>query len=300
MPQVDRVGMQVRAGGQAVFEGVMMRVSDHWAVAVRTPDGGIEVMDAAIAPRLPRLRSLPVCRGVLSLVEALPLGLRAMKWSVKTAALPPTGRVHAPWVERLLTIAIVGGVVGAFAMGPGALAVAVAGDSALWFNVIEGAARLAFLVGYLAALGRLPEVRRLFEYHGAEHKVVGAYEAGVPLTPASVARFSTRHVRCGTSFLLLVAVVSTLVHVLLGRPDVLLLLVSRVALIPVVAAIAAELQQLAATHAGRPVVRALLRPGLALQGLTTREPSPAQLEVAIAALEAALPAPAERPLAVAA
>jgi uncharacterized protein YqhQ len=293
--------MQPRAGGQAVFEGVMMRVADRWAVAVRTPDGRVEVMDAPIQPRLPRFRTVPLFRGMLSLIEALPLGLRAMKWSIATAAPAPKGKVHAKWVERLLTITIVGAVVAAFCIGPGVLAMVVSGDSAVVFNVVEGVARLAFLVGYLVALGRLPEVRRLFEYHGAEHKVVGAYEAGAALTPASVARFSTRHIRCGTSFLLLVAVVSTAVHVAMGRPGAVLLLVSRLALIPVVAAIAAEIQQVAANHACNPVVRTLLRPGLALQGLTTREPSEAQLEVAIAALEAALPAvPVDRRVLVAA
>ena len=282
--------MEPRAGGQAVFEGVMMRVSDRWAVAVRAPGGGIVVQAADLRPVGGRWRKVPFCRGMLSLAEALPLGLRAMRWSVEQAGLAPADRPRGR--ERALTAAIVGAVVSAFFAGPGLVAHVVADGSAVAFNAVEGATRLLFLVAYLAALGRLPEVRRLFQYHGAEHKTVAAYEAGAPLTPASVARFTTRHVRCGTSFLLLVAVVSTLVHVLLGRPDLPLLLLSRLALVPAVAALAAEVQQVAAGQVHRRWVRALLRPGLALQGLTTREPTLAQLEVAIASLEAALPAPA--------
>lgn len=285
----DPLKMQPRAGGQAVFEGVMMRVDDRWAVAARTREGGIDVHAETVTVRAPRARSWPLLRGVLSLAEALPLGMRAMRWAVVRVAPAASERARSRWVERLLTVAIVGAVLAAFVVGPGLVALAAAPGSAVAFNVVEGAVRLAMLVGYLAALARLPEVRRLFEYHGAEHKVVAAYEAGAPLTPASAARFTTRHVRCGTSFLLLVAVVSTAVHVLMGRPDTGLLIASRVLLVPVVAALAAELQRLAADNQHRRWVRAAMRPGLALQGLTTREPTMPQLEVAIAALKAALP-----------
>jgi uncharacterized protein YqhQ len=278
-----------RVGGQAVFRGVMLRgAGSRWAVAVRRPDGGIETMTADLPDFAVRWRDVPLARGIVALAEALPLGARALRWSAEHGIGQPVR--PARWWEKgmqaLIVVAVVAVVVGA----PIALAELWLPTDVAWaVNLVEGALGLAFLIGYLAVLSRIGEVRTLFEYHGAEHKVVSAFEAGIrPVTPEAAAPFSTRHTRCGTSFLLAVGIVSSIVYVLLGRPDLPLLVLSRVAVIPVVAALAAELQLRAADAAtcGRRWALVLLRPGLALQSLTTREPSPDQLEVACAALAA--------------
>jgi uncharacterized protein YqhQ len=157
-------------------------------------------------------------------------------------------------------------------------------------NLTEGIIRLVFVIGYIWLIGRIPDIQRLFQYHGAEHKTINAYEDGAPLTPESVARYPREHPRCGTGFLLVVVVISVLLFSLLGRPPLLLRLASRVALIPVVAGIAYEYIRLTARHMDNPVVRLLVRPQLALQRLTTREPSPDMLEVGITALRHVLAA----------
>jgi uncharacterized protein YqhQ len=157
-------------------------------------------------------------------------------------------------------------------------------------NALEGGIRLALFIGYLAVLGKVPDVRRLFEYHGAEHKAIAAYERGVEVTPEQAATFTTEHVRCGTNFTLLVLVLAVAGHTLFGRPSWAILIASRVLLVPVVAAVAYEAIRLAANHFDNRVVRVLMVPGLALQRLTTREPSLEQLDVAITALRAVLTA----------
>jgi uncharacterized protein YqhQ len=280
--------MARRAGGQAVFEGVMMRGTDRWAVAVRTPRGDIEVLTAALPELGGRWRKVPFVRGLLTLAEALPLGFRALRWS-SVHGLGQRERKATP-TERAMSLLMVVLVVGAVVTIPVAAAswLTAFTESALLFNVVEGALSIAVLVAYIAAVGRLDEVRRLFQNHGAEHKVVTAYEEGVPLTPEWANRYSTRHVRCGTSFLLVVGVVSVLFYVLLGRHPLPTLLATRIMIIPLVAAVSAELQIRASENLHRPWVRFLVRPGLALQRLTTREPTMAQLEVAIVALKAAL------------
>jgi uncharacterized protein YqhQ len=277
-----------KAGGQAVFEGVMMRGDDRWAVAVRTPSGEIEVLTAELpqfAP--PRLKRVPLLRGILALAEALPLGMRALRWSAVHGLGQPE-RKATPWerVVQALTIVV---VVCAVVTIPAYATEWLVGDlhNGLVTAVVENVWSIGILVAYAAAVGRLSAVRRLFENHGAEHKVVAASEAGIELTPEACQRFSTRHVRCGTSLLLVIGVVSGIFYVLLGHHALPGLLASRVAIIPLVAAISAELQLRAAANTHRRWVRALLKPGLALQGITTREPSLAQLEVAIAAYDAA-------------
>ncbi|MCZ7525062.1 MAG: DUF1385 domain-containing protein [Acidimicrobiia bacterium] len=278
-------------GGQAVMEGVMMRGADAWAVAVRTPEDGIEVV-VHDAPRWSeRYRRIPLVRGITALAESLSLGFRALAWSANR---------QVPEDEQLPS-----GAMG-WAMG-GALVVFTAlfillpalaargldrfvDGSGVGFHVAEGTLRLALFVGYIVAISRMADIRRVFEYHGAEHKAIAAYENGTELTPEAAQRFTTQHVRCGTNFLLTVMVVTILVYSLFGRPDWVMLVASRVVLIPVIAGLSFEVIRFAARHMDRRWIRVLVRPGLALQRLTTREPSDDQVEVALAALRAVLTA----------
>jgi uncharacterized protein YqhQ len=276
-----------KSGGQAVFEGVMMRGDDRWAVAVRTPTGEIEVLTAELPHFAPRLKKVPLVRGILALAEALPLGMRALRWSA-VHGLGQAERKATP-LERLVQavtiVVVVCAVVTIPAYGTSWLVGGL--HNGLVSALVENVFSIGILAAYAAAVGRLSAVRRLFENHGAEHKVVAADEAGVELTPENAAVYSTRHIRCGTSLLLVIGVVSGIFYVLLGHHALPGMLASRVAVIPLVAAISTELQMRAAANIHRRWVRVLVRPGLALQRLTTREPSLDQLEVAIVALKAA-------------
>ena len=277
--------MVVRYGGQAVFEGVMMRGADRYAIAVRRPDGGIEVAVRPLPTWGRGLKEVPLVRGVVALAEALPLGYRSLLWSAEHGL----GQVRrAPrWWERILSVASVAVVIVVASALPAAAGRWAAGAIGIGAAapMLEMAFGVAMLYGYLRSVGRLGEVVRLFANHGAEHKVVNAFEAGAPLTVESVQRFSTRHPRCGTSFLLVVGVVAAIVFAAAGAMSLGGLIATRVLALPVIAAIAAEVQLRLADSGGGP----LSRPGLALQRLTTREPSDAQVEVAIAALQAVLP-----------
>ncbi len=232
-------------------------------------------------------------RGVVTLVESMALGVRALAWSANRSL---------PQEEQLSRGAMGGTVAASLVLFVALFVVAPAvGTKALedWvggsrlFDIGEGVARLAFFLGYVVAIGRVAEIRRVFEYHGAEHKAIAAYESSVPLTPQSAQTFGTQHVRCGTNFLLLVMLLTSLAFSIVGRPGWLALVLSRVVLLPVVAAAAYETIRFASRNMQRRWVAALMRPGLALQRLTTREPDLEQLEVAIAALRAAL-SPEER------
>lgn len=279
--------MAGKAGGQAVFEGVMMRGDDRWAVAVRRPDGGIEVLDAPLRQLLPSWRRVPLVRGLLALAEALPLGMRALRWSAVHGLGEPERK--ATPLERVAQAATVFAVLAVVVTLPayGARWLVGGVENGVLSAVVENVLAIGVLVAYAAAIGRLGAVQRLFENHGAEHKVVAAAEAGVELTPENAEPFSIRHVRCGTSLLFVIGAVSGVFHVLLGHQALPGLLASRIAVIPLVAAIATEIQLRAAANTHRRWVRALLRPGLVLQRLTTREPSREQLEVAVVAFRAA-------------
>jgi uncharacterized protein YqhQ len=275
-------------GGQAVIEGVMMRGEAVWALAVRTPQGDIDVEVHDVPRWGERRRNVPLVRGVVALAESMTLGMRALSTSASKAA----GEDEELTSGQLAGTIVVGiGLfVGIFIVLPAFLAKGAGHffTGSLAFNLVEGALRLALFLGYLVAIGRIPDVRRLFQYHGAEHKAIAAYENGVEVTPERAQRFTTEHVRCGTNFLLTVMVVSILVYSVFGRPSWPVLLLSRAVLIPVVAGLAYEVIRVAARSIDKPAVRFLMRPGLALQRLTTREPTLDQLEVAIAALRAAL------------
>lgn len=265
----------------------MMRGDDRWAVAVRTPTGAIEVLTAELPPFAPRLKKIPLLRGIIALAEALPLGMRALRWSAVHGLGQPERK--ATPTERVLQVLTVLVVVCAVVTIPAYGTDWLVGGlhNGLASAVVENVLSIGILVAYAAAIGRLSAVRRLFENHGAEHKVVSASEAGVELTPESASRFSTRHIRCGTSLLLVIGAVSGVFYVLLGHHALPGLLASRLAVVPLVAAISTELQLRASANLHRAWVRLLVRPGLALQRLTTREPTMEQLEVAIVAYRAA-------------
>lgn len=294
-------------GGQAVIEGVMMRGSRHMALAVRDPEGQIIVHEEPINSSLYNgfWSKVPFVRGLGLLWDSLGLGMRALTFSADVA-MGDEGEFSGPmaWGTIALSMAI---AVGLFFLMPAAAADGLHSltglDSPFVGNVIEGIIRLLLVVGYIWAIGRMEDIERLFSYHGAEHKTINAYEDGAPLTPESVARYPLEHPRCGTGFLLVVVFISVLIFAMLGRPPILLRLVSRIVLIPVVAGIAYEYIKLLARNLDKPLARVLVAPQLWLQKLTTREPSPDMLEVSIEALERVLasehlPSPAAEPSAI--
>ncbi len=276
-------------GGQAVIEGVMMRAPNAWAVAVRRPNGAIE----AVRHPLPRLSSrsrwarVPFIRGMLVLGESLTLGFRALSWSAQKAADDDEEPLTRRQVAGSMTIALVL-FAALFILIPAAIARFAAGESTLAFNAVEGVVRLVLFIGYIWAIGRSEEIRRVFQYHGAEHMAIHAYEAGEPLSVDSVARYRPEHPRCGTSFLLIVVVFSILVFSLLGRPGWVMLIVSRIVLIPVIAGLAYELLKFSGTRQSDRLGRILAAPGLWLQRLTTGRPEPEMIEVAVTSLLSAL------------
>ena len=278
-------------GGQAVIEGVMMRGKTRAAVAVRAPSGEIVIQETPLTAAVYRARwaSWPFLRGLSALWDALVLGTKALLWSADIAiAEDESERGEAfkgPVAWGTLAFSLTFGIA-LFFLLPSFLARLMErwAHNALVSSLVEGVIRMALFLLYLWAIGLSEEVRRVFAYHGAEHKTINAFEAGAPLTPESVARFSREHVRCGTSFLLFVLLVSILVFAPFHFDSVVLRFISRVVLIPVIAMIAYELIRLSAAHPKHPLLRWLIVPGLMLQRLTTREPTSDMLEVAIAAL----------------
>ncbi|MBN1965742.1 MAG: DUF1385 domain-containing protein [Anaerolineae bacterium] len=282
-------------GGQAVIEGVMMRGAYSAVVAVRDPEGQIVLHEQPLNAALYRgpISKIPFVRGLTMLWDALGLGTRALMWSADVALGEEEDvSFNGPLGIGTLVLSLAFGI-GLFFLLPAAVSSGLQSllglqDDALLTNIIEGLIRLALTVGYIWAIGRIGEIARLFRYHGAEHKTINAYEAGAELTPESAARFSLQHPRCGTGFILVVMVISIFVFSLLGRPAFFWLLVSRVALIPVIAGIAYEFIRFTAARMDKPWIRVLVAPSLALQRLTTNEPDAGMLEVAIMALERVL------------
>ena len=276
-------------GGQAVLEGVMMRAPAAWAVAVRRPDGVIEAVRHEL-PRLSarsRLARVPFMRGVMVLVESLNLGFRALAWSAQKAGEEEDDEITKGQIAGAMAVALVF-FVAVFMVVPLLVARGLDqtfGDSSFAFNVIDGVVRLALFVGYIWLIGRSKDIRRVFEYHGAEHKTIHAYEAGDPLSIDEIQKYSPRHPRCGTNFLLIVILLALLVFTLVGRPSLPWLITSRIVLIPVIAGVSYELLKAAAD---RRWLALASKPGIWLQRLTTNEPSPDQVEVAVASLLASL------------
>jgi uncharacterized protein YqhQ len=275
-------------GGQAVIEGVMMRGSRWMAVAVRAPDQRIVVQTRPLG-RLYRgsISRIPFLRGMLGIWDALGLGWQSLSYSA-SVAVGYEAPIDGPLAWGTMAVSLLAGA-GIFLLAPAGLA--QLGErwlplGALGSNLLEGLLRLAMVVGYLWLIGFLPDIKRLFAYHGAEHKTIHAFEAGAELTPSSVARFPLEHPRCGTAFLLTVVVFSIVLFGLLGPLTLWARLASRLLLIPVVAGIAYEYIRLTAQHLDNPLVRLLVVPNLALQRLTTRQPDEQMLEVAITAFNA--------------
>ncbi|HEX2368746.1 MAG TPA: DUF1385 domain-containing protein [Acidimicrobiia bacterium] len=275
-------------GGQAVIEGVMMRAPSGWAVAVRNPAGVIE----ATRNELPRLSSrsrwarIPLIRGVMVLGESLTLGMRALSWSAQRASGEDERPLSRGQVAGSLVLALTL-FAGLFVVLPAVGARWVIGQSG-WVHLVEGAIRVTVFVGYIWAIGRIPEIGRVFQYHGAEHMTIHAYEAGEQLSAGSVGRYPKEHPRCGTSFLLLVVLLSVLLFSLLGRPSLPWLIASRVLLIPVIAGVSYELLRFSGLRADGKLGKVLAAPGLWLQRLTTRVPEEPMIPVAVASLLAAL------------
>jgi len=286
------MGQQPLYGGQAVIEGVMMQGPGKMAIAVRRPDGTIAIHEQKIqslTERYPVLR-LPILRGMVVLVETISRGITALMYSANQAV---------PDEEQLsrgeMTLSTLLGVVGAIALFvvlPTLITHWMGGlspNSAV-VHLLEGLMRFGIFIGYLWSISLVKEIQRVFQYHGAEHKVINTLEAGDPLTVECARRHSREHRRCGTSFLLYVVVISILLFSLVNIPNVALRIVSRIALLPLVAGVSYEIIRLLGRYSNR-LTLAISRPGMWLQGLTTREPDDSQLEVAIAALQAAMGQP---------
>lgn len=287
--------MSAPIGGQAVLEGVMMRGPRAWAVAVRKPDGDIADVNREVTSALARHKvlRLPVLRGVVALGEALAIGFRALSISANYA-VQEEGEDGEPSAEisrgqMLFAFAIaIGFVLVLFKVGPALITDRLPVGDGAGFVIVEGIIRVAVFVAYLALVSLLPDLRRVFQYHAAEHKAINAYEANDRLVPAIVQRYSLIHVRCGTAFLLYVMVVAIFVFAFFGRPAWYWLIITRILLLPVIAGIAYEIIRFAGKHPRNPVLRAALFPGLMLQRLTTREPTLDQVEVSIHALKEVL------------
>ena len=271
----------------------MMRGPSNWSVAVRKPDGDIAQVSKPIVSPMTRhcaLR-LPVVRGVVALGESLAIGFRALAISANYAAQEEGDEEVATELSRgqlIFAFAIaIGFALLLFKVGP-ALLTDWIGIEAGWFVIVEGLIRVTVFVLYLALISLLPDLRRVFQYHAAEHKAINAYEAGEELEPERVQRFSLIHPRCGTAFLLWVMVIAVFVFAFFGRPVWYWLIATRILLLPVIAGIAYELIRFAGKHTDSRILMTLLAPGLWLQRLTTREPSLDQLEVSIQALREVL------------
>jgi len=276
---------RVYYGGQAVIEGVMMRGQKSMVTAVRRPNGGL-ITETQMLPSIYTgwVRKTPFLRGIIVLIETLLLGVKTLLFSANMALEDEGEEVSGWWVWVMLLVALAMAVA-LFFLVPLFLTRLLNIESSLLFNLVDGLIRVAIFVAYLSAMSLLPDIKRVFAYHGAEHKTVNAYEAGVPLEVEKVREYSTAHVRCGTSFIFVVLVISILVFALVGLHTAWLMALSRILLVPVIAAVGYEVIYFGGRHSNNILFRAILTPGLWLQSLTTKEPDDSQLEVAISALE---------------
>jgi len=277
-------------GGQAVIEGVMMRGQKAMVTVVRRPNGGLATDSQPLAAIYTGwMRKAPLTRGIVVLIEALVLGIKSLLYSANVSLEEEEEEISGKWVWAMVAIVLVFAVA-LFFIAPLFLTKLFGPyiNSALVFNLIEGFIRLGIFIIYLKLMTLVPDLRRVFAYHGAEHKAVNAYEDGVPLEVEAIKGYSTAHVRCGTSFLFIVLIIAIIVFALVGLPSVWLMVLSRIILIPVIAAISYEITYFGARHTGNRLVRAILAPGLWLQTLTTSEPNDSQLEVSLSALRKAI------------
>lgn len=285
-------------GGQAVIEGVMIRGRRFLCVAVRRPSGQLTATVSPLSTLYTgAVRRVPLVRGVVVLVETLGLGMKALMYSANVS-LEREAQELGRWSMGLMLVASLGFAIAVFFLLP--LFVVQVFDryvaSDLLSNIVEGVVRLGLFLGYVWGIGFIPDIKRVFAYHGAEHMSVKAHEANEPLEVSRIRRYSTAHPRCGTAFLLVVMVMAILVFALLGRPPMLWRILSRVILIPVVAGLAYEVIRFSGAHQGNRLVRAITAPSLLLQALTTRQPDDAQIEVAVHAMNTVLAADEGREL----
>ena len=283
-------------GGQALIEGVMMRGRDAIAVALRHPDGQIvfatERLDSGFHGT--RWSKWPMVRGLVVLYETLVVGTRWLVRSANVQAEEEGVELGKGSIVLMLAVTLAAGV-GIFFLLPLFIAsVTTSGiDNGLVQHLVEGLVRVAIFLGYLVVIGRSPDIARVFQYHGAEHMTIHALEAGDPLTVNEVRKYPTAHQRCGTEFLVVVILLSIIAFSLVGRQTPLVMVVSRILLIPVIAAVGYEILRFGARHRRNPLVKVLLYPGLLVQMITTKQPSDDMIEVAIVSMEQALVADGE-------
>lgn len=273
-------------GGQAVIEGVMMRGERNFAISVRRPDGKLEIIRQPLASIYKgRLRKTPLVRGIIVLIETLILGTRALLQSAQIASAEEGEEIPAAALAGIVATSLAFAVALFFVLPLLATRyfdIYIRSD--IISNIIEGFVRMGFFIAYLKLISLVPDIRRVFAYHGAEHKVVNAYEAGCPLEIEAIKSHPTAHARCGTSFIFVVLIIAILIFSSLGRPQLWVTILSRIILLPVIAALGYEITRFMAKHSKNALAQMLLAPGLALQSMTTREPDDSQLETAISAL----------------
>lgn len=280
-------------GGQAVIEGVMMRGKTSMATAVRRPNGEISVNPQTLNPLYTgKWRKTPLVRGVIALIESMALGIQTLMYSANVA-LEEEQEKMSGWILWATVAAALAFSVGLFFLVPLFITNFTRDhfpslQNPIIFNIVDGIIRVIIFVLYLKVISMMKDIKRVFAYHGAEHKSINAFEAGVPLDVESVRPFSTANPRCGTSFLFAVLVIAIFVFSLIGKPPLIWMVVSRIVLLPVIAALGYEFIYYTSRHCNNPVMKILLTPGLWLQTLTTREPDDKQLEVGIAALRKVL------------
>ncbi len=277
-------------GGQAVIEGVMIRGKRHYSLSVRRPNGEIVTQSSPLNSFYTgRLRNIPLIRGVIVLIETMVIGMEGLSKSANIA-LEEEGTELSGWGLGIMLAVSLSLGVGLFFITPllaiRSLDTYIAYDQVS--NLVEGILRLAMFMAYIVIIGFLPDIRRVFAYHGAEHMTVHAHEHNLPLEVEHVRKFSTAHNRCGTAFLLVVMVVAIVVFTFIGRPSLPVSIASRIILVPVIAAISYEIIRFSGAHATNPLVKFIVYPSLALQRLTTRQPDDDQIEVAIASMENAI------------
>ena len=276
-------------GGQAVIEGVMIRGQRAIAVAVRRPDGSIATMRHPLSPLFTgKLRRIPLIRGVIAMAETLALGMRALTYSANVAAEAEGEEISKGSMAGMIAVSLT------LAIGLFFLVPVFASDwlegvfgSPLLANIAEGIIRLVLFLGYILLISRMEDIRRVFMYHGAEHMTVHAQERGDPLEVAHIRKYPTAHPRCGTAFLLVVMVVAIIAFIFVGREPFWWLIVSRIILVPLIAAVSYEVIRFSGFHADNPLVGIITAPSLALQSLTTRQPDDDQIEIAITAMQQA-------------
>lgn len=295
-----QAGRSFLYGGQAVMEGVMIRGRDYACVAVRRPNGELTSRVSPLSGVYTgAIRRIPFARGVVVLAETLVLGMKSLVYSTNVALEQDGEETEmSGWSVALLIGTSLAFAIGLFFLLPlfiSAVFERFAG-SGLLSNIVEGVVRLGVFLLYIWGIGFIPDIRRVFSYHGAEHMTVKAHEAGDPLEIEPIRKYSTAHPRCGTAFLLVVMVMAIFIFAMLGRPPMVWLILSRVVLLPVIAALAYEVIRFSGAHQGNPLVRLITGPSLALQALTTRQPDDDQIEVAIHAMNLAMAADEGREL----